>query len=119
MYQYHYGGIEIEELAIIFHALNFLVAILAIYFSFLLFKRLRNKDLTVAIFFLNEKKVAQIFLILFIGNLIFFIGNSYQIFKLHIPVIDDITALLFSIFLLYVVFALQNLLKIGEEGEIV
>ena len=98
----------------------------------MLLKGLKSKDFALSMIFLNEKKITNIFLILVVGSLIFFIGDIYasyinygslsqQIISTYPSftleyILVNITRLFYSFVLLYFVYGLQNILN-GENND--
>ena len=109
---------ELEIIKTVEHITVFILAALLIYYSFLLLKRLNTKDLAVSMIFLHEKEIKNIFLIMVLGSLLFLIGQSF--YSLSSGFNADnflrITAIVYSIALLYFAYKLQSVLK-GEERE--
>lgn len=106
-------------ISIINHIVVSIIAILLIFYSFLLLRRLKSKDLAVSMIFLHEKDIKKIFLIIVIGSMLFLIGQIIYSLSLVTDgeLILRITALIYSVTLLYFLYALQKMLKGGEENE--
>lgn len=119
---------EIYVIFLIIHLLFFIVGILLIYYAVRLLQRLTSKDFAVSMIFLNEDKIKNILLVLVVGSFIFFVGHiytSYVDFFVEAGTIVQSTTTdyillniigpIYSITLLYFVYALQKILK--GDGE--
>lgn len=101
-------------ITIIFHVISFFLGILLIYYSILLLKELSSEDFVVSMIFLHEKEIMRIFLVIVLGALIFLIGQVYySLFTNPDISILKLTAILYSISLLYFVYELQHVLRNG------
>jgi len=101
------------------HIVVFILAGLLIYYSFLLLKRLNSKDLAISMIFLHEKTISNIFLIIVIGSLLFLLGQTFYSLSSDVNTENflRITAIIYSIALLYFAYKLQKVLKGGVINE--
>lgn len=118
---------EINVIFLIIHLFFFIVGILLIYYAIRLLQRLTSKDFAVSMIFLNEDKIKNILLVLVVGSFIFFAGHlytSYADFFFETGSVSSSTTIdyillniigpIYSITLLYFVYALQKILR-GDE----
>jgi hypothetical protein len=106
---------EIEIAFTLIHILAFIIAILIIYFSVILIKRLDSEDYIVSMIFLHEKEINNIFFVLVIGSVLFLLGHSYNLLISNNTILVNVMGLVYSIALLNFVYGLQKLLI--KEGK--
>jgi hypothetical protein len=115
-------AVEINAIMTIVHLAGFILAIVLIFSSLLLLKRLKDEDFAVSMIFLHENEINKILLVLVVGSFIFFTGHLYyslgSLFNdANMKYVLDLIGILYTISLLYFVYGLQNVLKMEKENE--
>ncbi|NYB52577.1 MAG: hypothetical protein HVN35_08480 [Methanobacteriaceae archaeon] len=109
---------QLEFIDAILHITSISLGILLIYYSIILLKQLDSEDFVSSMIFLHEKQIKKIFLIIAVGALFFWLGQTYySLFPDPSVFILKLTAIFYAISLLYFVYGLQTVLKKGEENE--
>lgn len=120
--EFENGGIklsgQLDVITVLFHITAISLGILLIYYSISLLKQLDSEDFVLSMIFLHEKQISNIFMVILLGALIFFVGQIYYSLSPDPNVfILKLAAIIYAAALLYFVYGLQNVLKKGGENE--
>ncbi|MGC9516276.1 MAG: hypothetical protein ACP5C3_01100 [Methanomicrobiales archaeon] len=95
------------------YILMFLVAILIVYYSILLYKGLENEDISLSMIFLNEKRILIIFKVLVVASIIFLLGGFSLVIYGETTLMVRLASIIYSVGLLYFVYSLQKIIRMG------
>lgn len=85
-----------------------------LYYSILLFKGLKNEEITLSRIFLKEEKILSLFMILMAGSFIFFLGGISLALINEATTFTRITSIIYTLTLLYFVYSLQKVIREGD-----
>lgn len=108
---------ELPYIQFLSNSVVIILAFALIFYSYLLLKRLKSKDLAVSMIFLHEKEIKNVFLVLVFSSFLFFLAMSYYVLYADetSTLILRIVAIIYSFSLLYFAYKLQKVLKGGES----